>query len=126
MDPPRHRRGELGFRRASVAMFAAGVSTFVLLYAPQPLLPLLSHDLSVSPAGASLALAVSTATLARGLVPGGWLSDRYGRTRVMGFSLLAASVLGVLCAAAPGCGAVRVLGAVQGAALAGMPAVGMA
>ena len=126
MDHPRHRRGEAGFRRASIAMFAAGVSTFVLLYAPQPLLPLLSHDLHVSPAGASLALAVSTATLALALLPAGWLSDMYGRTRVMGFSLLAASVLGLLCAAAPGYGALLILRALQGAALAGMPAVGMA
>jgi YNFM family putative membrane transporter len=126
MSEDRHRRGEPGFRRASVAMFAAGVSTFVLLYAPQPLLPLLSHDLHVSPAGASLALAVSTATLALALLPAGWLADAYGRTRVMGFSLLAASVLGVLCAAAPGYGALLVLRALQGAALAGMPAVGMA
>ena len=122
----RHRRGEPGFRRASIAMFAAGVSTFVLLYAPQPLLPLLSHDLRVSPAGASLTLAVPTATLALALLPAGWLSDAYGRTRVMSFSLLAASVLGLLCAAAPGYGALLVLRALQGAALAGMPAVGMA
>jgi YNFM family putative membrane transporter len=121
-----HRRGEPGFRRASVAMFAAGVATFALLYAPQPLLPALTRDFDVSPAGASLALAVSTATLALALLPAGWLSDAWGRTRVMGLSMLAAAALGLLAAGAPSFGALLALRALQGVALAGVPAVGMA
>ena len=50
-------------------MFAAGVSTFVLLYATQPLLPLLAHDFHVSPASSSLTLALSTGALALALLP---------------------------------------------------------
>ena len=124
--PPRHRRGEPGFRRASLAMFAAGVATFVLLYAPQPLLPLLAHDFAVTPAVSSLSLAVTTATLALALLPMGWLSDAWGRTRVMSWALLAAALLGLLAAAAPTFGALLALRALQGVALAGVPAVGMA
>src|SRR3954454_24846870 len=121
-----HRRGEPGFRRASVAMFAAGVATFALLYAPQPLLPALTRGFGRSPARASLALAVSTAGLALALLPAGWLSDAWGRTRVMTLSLGAATALGLLAAAAPGFGALLVVRALQGTALAGVPAVGMA
>src|ERR1700754_1677983 len=111
-----HRRGEPGFRAASVAMFAAGVATFALLYAPQPLLPLLSRDLHVSPAGSSLTLAVSTLALAAALLPAGWLSDAWGRTRVMRLSLVASALLGLLAAAAPGFGALLVIRALQGVA----------
>jgi YNFM family putative membrane transporter len=124
--PQRHRRGEPAFRRASLAMFAAGVATFVLLYAPQPLLPMLAHDFSVSPASSSLSLAVGTTTLALALLPAGWLSDAWGRTRVMRLALLASAALGLLAAAAPGFEALLVLRALQGIALAGVPAVGMA
>src|ERR1700754_189688 len=121
-----HRRGDPGFRRASVGMFAAGVATFALLYAPQPLLPMLSRELAVSPAGSSLTLAVSTAALALSLLPAGWLSDAWGRTRVMTWSLWLASGLGLLAAAAPGFGALLVIRALQGVALAGVPAGGVA
>jgi len=123
-DP--HRRGEPGFRRASVAMFAAGVATFALLYAPQPLLPLFSRDMHVSPAASSLTLAVATGALALALLPAGWLSDAWGRTRVMRLSLAASSALGLLAAAAPGFGALLAIRGLQGVALAGVPAVGMA
>jgi YNFM family putative membrane transporter len=107
-------------------MFAAGVATFALLYAPQPLLPQLSQAFGVSPAEASLTLAVSTAGLALALLPAGWLSDAWGRTRVMTLSLAAATALGLLAAAAPGFGALLAVRALQGVALAGVPAVGMA
>lgn len=122
----RHRRGTPGFRRASVAMFAAGVSTFVLLYATQPLLPLLARDFHVSPASSTLTLALSTGTLALALLPAGWLSDAWGRTRVMSLALIASALLGLAAAAAPSFAVLLVIRALQGVALAGVPAVGMA
>jgi YNFM family putative membrane transporter len=69
-------------------MFAAGLATFALLYTTQPLLPLLSRELDVSPATSSLTLAATTFGLALALLPAGWLSDAWGRTRVMKLSLL--------------------------------------
>lgn len=107
-------------------MFGAGFATFVLLYVPQPLLPILAGEFGVSPASASLTLAVSTTTLALALLPAGWLSDAWGRTKVMRLALVVAAALGLLAAVAPGFGALLVLRALQGAALAGVPAVGMA
>jgi YNFM family putative membrane transporter len=121
-----HRRGDRGFRRAALAMFAAGAATFMALHALQPLLPVLARELGVGPAGSSLLLAASTATLAIALLPAGWLSDAWGRTRVMGLALLALGLLGVLAAAAPGFASLLALRALQGIALAGVPGVAMA
>jgi len=122
----RHRRGDPDFRRASLAMLAAGVSTFVLLYAPQPLLPLLAHDFRVSPADSTLTLALTTGTLALALLPAGWLSDAWGRMRVMQVALVASALLGLLASVAPSFEALLVIRALQGVALAGVPAVAMA
>jgi YNFM family putative membrane transporter len=122
----RHRAGAAGFRRVAVAFFCAGVATFALLYAPQPLMPLLSDSFHVSPAMSSLALAVSTATLGLTLLFAGWVSDAWGRTRVMTWSLLVATLLALACAFAPSYGVLLALRALEGVALAGLPAVAMA
>ncbi len=125
-EPPQgHRRGEPGYRRAAIALFAAGVSTFAALYATQPLLPLLSSDLHVGPTSSALSLAVATGALALALVPAGWLSDRIGRVRAMTGALFAAALLGLLAAAAPSFAVLLLIRALQGAALAVIPAVGM-
>jgi len=124
--PARHRAGEPGFRRAAIALFAAGVATFALLYAPQALLPLMASQFAVSPAAASLSLAVSTATLGLTLLFAGWVADAWGRTRVMTWSLLAAAVLGLASALAPSFPVLLLLRALEGVALAGLPAVAMA
>ncbi len=120
-----HRAGEEGFRRAALAMFAAGLTTFALLYVPQPLLPLLSRSFHVSPAASTLTLSISTAALALCLLPAGLLADRIGRTRVMIGSVLTASALGLACAGAPSFTALLVLRALTGVAVAGLPAVAM-
>ena len=128
MDDPRfdgYRRGEPGYRRASVALFAAGLATFAALYTTQALLPLLSRRLHVSPGASTLTLAASTAALALALLPAGWLSDRHGRVKVMSISLAAAAALGLLAAVAPSYATLLAIRALQGAALAGVPAVGM-
>lgn len=123
---PGHRAGEPGFRRAAVALFSAGVATFALLYAPQPIMPALSRAFGVSPAVSSLSLAVTTAALGLALIPAGWLSDSVGRRPLMTGSVLASSVLGLAAAAAPSYPLLLVLRALQGVALAGLPAVAMA
>lgn len=124
--PARHRSGEPGFRRAAIALFAAGVATFALLYSPQALMPLMADQFDISPAMASLSLAVSTATLGLTLLFAGWVADAWGRTRVMTWSLLVAAVLGLAAAAAPNFAVLLVLRALEGVALAGLPAVAMA
>jgi YNFM family putative membrane transporter len=106
-------------------MFVAGVATFAGLYTTQPLLPLLARRLHVGPGASTLTLALATAALAASLLPAGWLSDRWGRVRTMTVALGLSAVLGVLAALAPSFAVLLIVRALQGAALAGVPAVGM-
>jgi YNFM family putative membrane transporter len=124
-DTPSGRGGQR-YRRVCAAMFAAGISTFVALYCPQGLLPLLAHRFAVSAATASLTMAVPTAGIALGLIPAGWLSDRWGRTRVMAVSLAGVAAFGLACALSPSFSVLLVLRGLQGLMAAGVPAVGTA
>lgn len=121
----RIRRGTPEFRRLTAAIFAAGLATFAVVYTTQPLLPLLARDLDVSPATSSLTLAVTTATLALSLLPALWLSEAWGRTRVMSASLVASGVLGVVAAAAPTFEVLLIVRALQGITVAGIAGVTM-
>ncbi len=118
--------GSADYRRAILALFAAGAATFLLLYATQGLLPALTSSLRVSPARASLTVAAATGGLAVALLPMSALSERFGRTRVMTVSVFAAAAIGLLVPFAPGLTALVVLRAAQGVALAGLPATAMA
>jgi MFS transporter, YNFM family, putative membrane transport protein len=121
-----HRAGEPGLRRAGTAVFLAGLAVFATLYAPQAALPELTRAFDVSPAAATLAISVSTASLAVGLLVLGPLSDRRGRTPVLHASLATAAVLAVLLALTPAWELLLVLRGLQGFALAGLPAVAVA
>jgi YNFM family putative membrane transporter len=121
-----HRAGEPALRRAATAVFLAGLAVFATLYAPQALLPELSRAFDVSPAASTLAISISTGALAVGLLVLGPLSDRRGRTGILHASLAAAAVLAVLLALTPAWWALLVLRALQGFALAGLPAVAVA
>jgi YNFM family putative membrane transporter len=125
-QPAALRRSDPGFRPVAVGLFFAGFTTFALLYATQPLLPALVDAYGTTPGGASLSVSVTTAALAVGVIPGSALSERWGRRPVMLGSLTAAVVLGLAAAVVPGFGLLLVLRALEGLALAGLPAVGMA
>ncbi|MFI2505566.1 MFS transporter [Streptomyces sp. NPDC018972] len=114
--------GGPGYRRMSLALFLAGVATFALLYSTQALLPLISGDLVVSAGDASWTVAAATGGLALFVLPMSALSERYGRRTVMTASLAVAVTLGLLVPFAPSLGALVALRALQGAALAGLPA----
>ncbi|MEU5277419.1 MFS transporter [Streptomyces asoensis] len=114
--------GGPGYRRMSFALFLAGVATFALLYSTQALLPLISDDFGVAAGRASWTVAAATGGLALFVLPMSALSERYGRRTVMTASLGVAVGVGVLVPFAPSLGALIVLRAVQGAALAGLPA----
>ncbi|MEX2291111.1 MAG: MFS transporter [Mycobacteriales bacterium] len=121
-----HARGTAGYRRLVGAIWAAGVGSFTLLYSPQALLPLLSQDLQVPPSTAALVVSVATGTLALALVPMSALARRFGRTRLMTVALTTAAVLGLLAPLAPSLEVLLVLRALQGVAIAGLPALAMA
>jgi YNFM family putative membrane transporter len=113
-------------RRITLSVTAAGLACFALLYAPQPVLPQLAAEFALTPGGASLAVSASTGALALVVVPVAALSQRIGRRRVIIASVVAAAVIGVLLPFAPTYPALVALRVLQGAAVAGMPAVAMA
>ncbi|HEY3683151.1 MAG TPA: MFS transporter [Streptosporangiaceae bacterium] len=123
---PRLRGGTPAFRRFNLAMFAAGLATFALLYAPQPVLPQIGGAFGLTPVGASLTVAAATAALAVAVIPLASVSEVVGRKPVMVTGVAVAAVLGVAAAAAPGLGWMLAARAVQGVALAGLPAAAMA
>ncbi|MFC4606676.1 MFS transporter [Streptomyces maoxianensis] len=115
-----------GYRRMSFALFAAGVATFALLYSTQALLPAVSADFGVSASAASWTVSAATGALALCVLPLSALSERHGRRTVMTASLVVAVVVGLLVPFAPSLEWLVALRAVQGAALAGLPASAMA
>ncbi|MET7541076.1 MFS transporter [Streptomyces sp. NPDC005507] len=118
--------GGPGYRLMSFALFLAGVATFALLYSTQALLPLVSADFGVSASAASWTVSGATGALALCVLPLSALSERFGRRTVMTASLSVAVAVGLLVPFAPSLGALIALRALQGAALAGLPASAMA
>jgi MFS transporter, YNFM family, putative membrane transport protein len=114
--------GGPGYRRMSFALFLAGVATFALLYSTQALLPLISGEFGVAASEASWTVAAATGGLALFVLPMSALSERFGRRTVMTASLAIAVTVGLLVPFAPSLGVLVVLRALQGAALAGLPA----
>ncbi|MER5179448.1 MFS transporter [Streptomyces sp. NPDC002896] len=114
--------GGPGYRRMSLALFLAGVATFALLYSTQALLPLISDDFGASASTASWTVSAATGGLALCVLPMSALSERFGRRTMMTASLMVAVVVALLVPFAPSVGALIALRAVQGAALAGLPA----
>ena len=121
-----YRAGQPGYRRIAVALFAAGVATFALLYSTQALLPELARSFSVSAAQSTLSLSLTTAGLGVALLVAGPASEVLGRTGLIRFSVIASGVVALACAAAPSWSWLLILRLAQGIALAGLPAAATA
>ncbi|WP_394537274.1 MFS transporter [Lysobacter enzymogenes] len=119
-------RGTAAYRRANLALFLAGCSTFSLLYCVQPLLPEFARDFRLSPASASLALSLSTAALALAIFAAGALSQQVSRRRLMFGSMALAAACNLLAAVAPSWPWLLLARLAEGALLGGVPAVAMA
>ncbi|MGW4328137.1 MFS transporter [Nocardia sp. NPDC004573] len=113
-------------RRITVALFAAGLTTFASMYSAQALLPSLSAAFGATPARAALAVSLTTGFLALAIIPVSALSSRIGRTRVMVGSAVTAAAIGLLLPLSPSLDLLLAGRALQGIALAGVPAVAMA
>ncbi|WP_299532627.1 MFS transporter [uncultured Streptomyces sp.] len=118
--------GRPGYRRMSFALFAAGIATFALLYSTQALLPSVSAAFGATAGQASWTVSAATGALALCVLPMSALSERFGRRQMMTASLTVAVAIGLLVPFAPSLGWLIALRAVQGAALAGLPASAMA
>ncbi|MFC7447794.1 MFS transporter [Rhodococcus daqingensis] len=124
--PAPHRRGSPGYTRITLALFAAGLTTFISMYSAQALLPALSDGFAVPPGTAALAVSVTTGVLALAVIPASVLSERFGRTRVMVCSAALSCAVGLVLPLSPTIEWLLVGRVVQGATLAGIPAVAMA
>jgi MFS transporter, YNFM family, putative membrane transport protein len=120
-----HERGTAGYLRLGAAMWCAGLATFVLVYCVQGLLPTLATQFSLSSSTSSLALSATTGALAIAVVPISALAESWGRVRVMTIALATTAVLGVLAPLAPTFALLVGIRALQGVAIAALPALAM-
>lgn len=106
-----------------VALFCAGLATFMQLYSPQGLLPDIAVEFGISAGTSSWAVGAATIGVAAGVLPWARLSDRIGRVRAMRWAIIAAVVVGLALPLAPGFEALVAIRVVEGLALAGIPAI---
>ncbi|UBI10180.1 MFS transporter [Corynebacterium coyleae] len=106
-------------------MLAFGLAIFNTLYATQALLPTLTTELDITPSTAALTVSAATGALALCVVPASILSEKYGRGRVLVISALAATGIGLLLPIAQNAEQLIAMRALQGAMIAGTPAVAM-
>lgn len=118
--------GSKEYRRINRAMAFGGFSVFALLYCVQPLMPLLAQNFLLTPAQSSLALSVSTATLAVALLASGGVADRIGRKQLMAASMTGGALLTLLSAFTIDYSQLVAVRALLGLVLGGLPAVAMA
>lgn len=118
--------GDPGHSRMRLALFAAGLATFALLYSTQALLPEISRDLHADPGLASWTVSGATVGLAVAVLPLAALSERFGRRRILTASMGVAVALALAVPFAPDLGTLIALRTLQGAAIAGVPASAMA
>ncbi|MGW7686731.1 MFS transporter [Kribbella sp. NPDC054772] len=118
--------GDPEYRKLSVALFAAGLATFALLYSTQPLLPQLVDAFHVSPSQSAFSVSFATFGLGLALLVAGPASEVLGRTNLMRWSVAATSLFALLSAFAPTWHLLLALRGLQGIAMAGLPAVAMA
>ena len=124
--PPPIAPGSAAHRAARWALFVGGFATFGMFSGPQPLLPLFGSAFGLDAAQASGVLSATAGAMALGLIPAGFLAQRYGPKPVMLASIVLGALCSLLCAVAPSYGVLIVLRALLGLSLAGLPAVSSA
>lgn len=125
LTPTVIRRDTPAFWRANIAFFLSAFAIFATLYSVQPLLPIFAEEFRLNAGASSLALSVTTATLAVALLLASWVSDRIGRKALMVWAILATAGLGLLLPFAPNWGSLLLIRTLMGISLSGLPAVAM-
>ena len=124
--PPPLAAGSAAHRSAKWALFVGGFAVFAMFYGPQPLLSLFGTAFNLSPAQASGVLSSTAGAMAIGLIPAGFLAQRFGPKPVMLSAIVLGALCSLLCAVAPNYAALIGLRALLGLCLAGLPAVASA
>jgi YNFM family putative membrane transporter len=110
-------------RRLNLAMLAAGLAAFSLLYVPQALLPAIGSTFGAGPVAASLTVSVATGTLAVAMLPLSSAAETLGRTTLMRAGLVAAVLLAAVAAVVPAFWLLLLVRAAVGVALGAVIAV---
>jgi YNFM family putative membrane transporter len=123
--PERLRAGTPAMHRLQIAMTAAGLAAFAMLYSTQALLPSIGSAFGIGATEASLTISVTTGIVGLTVLPMSAFAERYGRTRVMSVALGIACVAVALGGACTNFPELVISRAVVGLALAGVVAVAM-
>ena len=121
-----HTKGSAGYQRVLIALFCAGIATFAQLYSVQGLLPMLARGLDITAAQAALTISAATVGLAVAVLPWSFAADRFGRVRVMGAAIIAATCFGLVVPLSPDFPVLLGLRIAEGMALGAIPAVALA
>src|SRR5262245_39400643 len=114
------------YRPIMLGLILGGFANFMSLYYVQPLLPSIANKFQVSASASAATLSLPTITMAIALLFIGPISDVIGRVAIMRMSLAGSAVLGVAAAFAPTWHSLLVIRALEGVALAGLPAAALA
>ena len=96
------------------------------MYAVQPLLPIFTREFHIDAATSSLALSLTTACLAVSMLVIGAVAEGWSRKPLMSISLLSAALLTVVSSLVREWPMFLLIRAVEGVAIAGLPALAMA
>ncbi|MFJ7994111.1 MFS transporter [Peribacillus frigoritolerans] len=115
------------FRKTILALFLGSFVTFADLYSTQPVIPVFAKQFGVSPAMASLTLSFATGTLALCLLLVSFFSENIDRKKIMGTALTLSALLSIYVSFIQDDLYILIaIRAIQGAVLAGFPAIAMA
>ncbi|MGM1031309.1 MAG: MFS transporter [Bacillota bacterium] len=115
------------FRKTILALFLGSFVTFADLYSTQPVIPVFAKQFGVSPAMASLTLSFATGTLALCLLLVSFFSENIDRKKIMGTALTLSALLSICVSCIQDDLYILIaIRAIQGAVLAGFPAIAMA
>ncbi|MET3699890.1 YNFM family putative membrane transporter [Bacillus oleivorans] len=117
--------GTKEYTRTFLSMLIGSIVTFAILYFPQSLITVFSDEFSISPSTASFSLSFATIALACSMLIISVISNAWGRKKMMGASLLIASILTIAASFSPNFETLIILRVLQGIAISGFPAVAM-
>lgn len=118
-----HERGSGEYRRVMLAMFFAGVAIFAQLYAPQAVLPEISHAFGIDAPTSALMVSMATLGVAASVLPWSIVADRIGRVPAMGWSICLAVLFSLISVLMPSFELSLAARLLEGLSMGGVPAV---
>ncbi|WP_245402958.1 MFS transporter [Peribacillus muralis] len=119
--------GGKSFKMTILALFLGSFVTFADLYSTQPVIPVFAKQFGVSPAMASLSLSFATGALAICLLLVSFFSENIDRKKIMATALSLSAILSICVSFIQDDLFILItIRAIQGAVLAGFPAIAMA